>query len=131
MKRIILFILDLPFTIIGLVPVVLSEPYSLTLNKNPYALVFKVRKLRGLFGVPKKTRAATIGHTILLGPRELKNDFEHEIIHVKQTEKYLVIYQPLYLYETLRHGYRKNRFEDEAYRLSNSVYEGEELIKGF
>lgn len=123
--RIILFILDLPFTLIGLVPAILSGPYHFTLNKNPYALVFKVRKLRGLITVSKKARAATIGHTILLGPRELKNDLEHEIIHVKQAERYPVIYQFLYLYETLKYGYRQNRFEDEAYRLSNSVYEGD------
>lgn len=125
MIRLLFLILDLPFTLIGLIPVILSRPYRFTFNKNPYAFIFKVRKLRGLITVSKKARAATIGHTILLGPRELKNDLEHEIIHVKQAERYPVIYQPLYLYETLKHGYRQNRFEDEAYRLSNSVYEGD------
>lgn len=126
MIRIILLILDLPFTLIGLIPVILSGPYHFTLNKNPYVFVFKVRKLRGLITVSKKARAATIGHTILLGPRLLKNDFEHEIIHVKQAERYPVIFQFLFGYEILKHGNGpKNRFEEEAYRLSNSVYEGD------
>lgn len=125
MIRIILLILDLPFTAIGLIPVILSGPYRFTLNRNPYAFIFKVRKLRGLVTGTKKTRAATIGHTILLGPREMKNDLEHEIIHVKQAERYPIIYPFLSGYELFRHGYRHSRFEKEAYRLSNSVYEGD------
>lgn len=64
----------------------------------------------------------TIGHIILMGPRELKNDVEHEIIHVKQCERYPVIFPLLYLYELLTKGVRQNRFEDEAYTLSKSIY---------
>lgn len=64
----------------------------------------------------------TIGHIILMSPKELKNDLEHEIIHVKQYERYPVIFPLLYLYELLTIGVRQNRFEDEAYTLSNSVY---------
>ncbi|MCL4415882.1 MAG: hypothetical protein M1365_04160, partial [Actinobacteria bacterium] len=61
----------------------------------------------------------------LLGPKVLPNDLEHEIIHVKQCDKYPVIYPFLYLYELLTKGYRHNRFEEEAYTLSNSTYKGE------
>lgn len=72
----------------------------------------------------KGSRAMTIGHIILLSPKVLKNDLEHEIIHVRQCDKYPVIYPILYLYELLKRGYRQNRFEDEAYTLSKSVYQG-------
>src|SRR5438105_7362494 len=39
----------------------------------------------------------------------LKNDYEHEIIHVRQHEKFLLIYPFLYFYERLRHGYRDRK----------------------
>ncbi len=66
----------------------------------------------------------SIGHIILMSPKELKNDFEHEIIHVKQYERYPLVYPLLYYYELIKHGYRMNRFEDEAHTLSKSVYKG-------
>lgn len=124
MKSAIFFILNLPFTLTGIIPMILSGPYDVKLVKNPYALVFEVKGFWWAFGFLKKARAITIGHIILLGPRLLKNDLEHEIIHVEQCDRYPVIFPVLYLYERIRKGYRQNRFEDEAYTLSNSVYEG-------
>lgn len=123
--KIIPFLLNLPFTLTGLIPLVLSVPYDVKFIKNQYAFVFKVKKFWWVFGYLKKSRAMTIGHIILLSPGELKNDLEHEIIHVKQCDRYPVIYPFLYYYELIRKGPRLNRFEDEAYRLSNSVYEGD------
>lgn len=67
-------------------------------------------------------RACTIGNVILLTQKELKNDFEHELVHIRQQEKYPFIFCFLYLRETFRKGYRKNKFEDEAYRLSKSYF---------
>lgn len=73
----------------------------------------------------KKSRAKAIGHMILLSPKELENDLEHELIHVRQCEQYPFIFPFLYAYERLTKGYRNNRFEEEAYRLTNSYYNGE------
>lgn len=120
--RLIIFILNLPFTLVGIVPTILSVPYNMKLVNNPYAFVFKVKKFWWAFGHMKKARCITIGHIILLSPKELKNDLEHEIIHVKQTERYPLVFPFLYLFELLKRGYRQNKFEDEAYRLSNSIY---------
>ncbi|MBI3379130.1 hypothetical protein HY029_00040 [Candidatus Gottesmanbacteria bacterium] len=117
-----LFLLNLPFTLTGVVPVILSGPYSFKLNKNPIALIFKVKSFWWAFGYFRYARAMTVGHIILMGPKELKNDLEHEIIHVKQCERYPVIFPLLYLYELLTKGVRQNRFEKEAYTLSKSVY---------
>lgn len=122
--RLVLLILNLPFTLTGIIPMLLSGPYSFKLVKNPIAFVFKVKKSWWAFGYMKHARAMTIGHIILMSPKELKNDFEHEIIHVKQSERYPVIYPLLYLYELLTKGVRQNRFEDEAYTLSKSIYKG-------
>lgn len=122
--KLILFVLNLPVTLIGIIPMILSGPYHLKFITNPYALVFKVKKFWWAFGFLKNARAITIGHIILMGPRLLKNDLEHEIIHVEQCDRYPVIFPILYMYERIRKGYRQNRFEDEAYTLSNSIYEG-------
>lgn len=36
----------------------------------------------------------------------------------------IIIYPFLCAYELLKNGYRQNRFEDEAYTLSKSIYKG-------
>ena len=127
--RILLFILDLPFTLTGIIPLILSIPYEFKFVKNPYALVFKVKSFWWIHIYRPKIRAMTVGHMVLMGPRLLRNDLEHEIIHVKQAERYPVIMPFLYLYESLTKGYRNNRFEDEAYTLSDSIYEGNKKTK--
>lgn len=116
-------ILNLPFSLIGIIPLTLSIPYEFKFNKNPTALIFKVKSFWWVFGYTKGVRAMTIGNIIILGPRELKNDLEHEIIHVKQWEEYPLIFPIFYYYELITKGYRQNRFEDEAYSLSKSIYE--------
>lgn len=124
MKHLILFILNLPFSLTGIIPLVLSGPKNFKLFKNPIALVFNINSFWWTFGHMKNARAMTIGHVILMGPKRLKNDFEHEIIHVKQSEKYPVIFPFLYAYELITKGAKLNRFEVEAYSLSNSIYKG-------
>lgn len=126
--RLFLFILNLPFTLTGIIPLIISRPYNLRITKNPLALIFKVRSFWWEFGYMKNARAMTIGHIILISPKVLKNDLEHELIHVKQCESYPVIYPFLYLYELIKNGYRPNRFEDEAYTLSKSVYQPDKFI---
>lgn len=121
------FILNIPFTLIGLLPAVISGPTKVRLHKNPLAIVIRIKKFWWVFGYMKYARAMTIGHTVILGPKLLKNDLEHELVHVKQIQKYLYLFPILYYYELFKNGYRKNRFEDEAYTLSNSTYLGRPL----
>lgn len=122
--KIAIFLLNLPFTLVGIIPMILSNPLSFSVAKNPPALVVKVDSFWWAFGHTRRARAMTIGYIILLSPKVLKNDFEHEIIHVKQSERYPLIFPLLYEYELLTKGYRKNRFEEEAYTLSKSIYKG-------
>ncbi len=121
----VLFILNLPITLAGIFLSILSFPYKIKLIKNPFAFVLSVKNLWWTYPYLKNARAVTAGHIILLGPKVLKNDLEHELIHVKQGERYPLIFPLLYLYELLKRGYRQNRFEYEAYTLSMSVYKGE------
>ena len=66
----------------------------------------------------------TVGHTILLGPKILDRDLEHELIHVRQYEQEPLVYPLLYYTELIRKGYRNSKYEDEAYRKSGSIYKG-------
>lgn len=118
------FVLNLPLTLTGIIPLILSVPYEVKLNRNPIAFIFKVKSFWWAFGYLKNARAMAIGNIILLGPKELKNDLAHEIIHVKQCQRYPIIQPFWYLYELMKNGYRNNRFEEEAYSLSKSIYEG-------
>lgn len=118
------FLLNLPYTIVGILAAVVCLPYSVSFHSQPYAIIFKVHKCWWAIGFYKKMRAATTGHVILLTDKMTKNDLEHEIIHVRQYQKYPFIFPILYYYETWKKGYRNNRFEDEAYTVSGSYYHG-------
>lgn len=118
------FILNLPYTIIGILLGLISMPRYLKLNKNPYFIIIHIKKFWWEFGYMKNARAMTIGHTILLSPKIKEKDLEHEIIHVKQYEKMPIIYPILYYIELYKKGYRNNKYEEEAYRLAGNIYEG-------
>lgn len=116
------FVLNFPWTLAGLLSAIIYHPVSFRFDKEKLALIFKVKDFRFKFGYLKNSRARTVGNVVMLGPDVLKNDLEHELIHVDQNIKYPFIYPFLYYYEHLKHGYRNNKFEDEAFRLSNSVH---------
>jgi hypothetical protein len=67
-------------------------------------------------------RAITFGHVVLSVDELDPETFDHELVHVKQYERYGPMFVPLYLVESLRallgrrHPYRDNRFEIEANR---------------
>lgn len=69
----------------------------------------------------------TLGNVILLGPRLLDNDLQHELVHISQHEKAPFIHPLLNLVETLRYGYIHNKYEVQAYSISNSTYLGRKL----
>lgn len=118
------FILNLPYTLIAFLFGLSCFPTSIKFNKKPFAIILKVRNFWWKFFIYKTSRAMAAGNTILLGPLEEENDLKHELIHVKQGEKLPFIFPIFYYYETFKHGYRKNRFEDEAYRVAGNVYKG-------
>lgn len=120
----LLFLLNLQYTIVAVVPVVLSIPKNITVIKKALAFIVRVKSFWWAFGLLRHVRGLTISHVILLGPREMKNDLEHELIHVQQHDRYPIVFPILYFYGRIRKGYRRNRFEDEPYTLSNSIYEG-------
>lgn len=65
-------------------------------------------------------RAITFGHVVLSVDELDPATFDHELVHVRQYERYGPMFIPLYLLESARallrrrHPYRDNRFEVEA-----------------
>lgn len=74
--------------------------------------------------LPADIAAMTFGHVILgRAPRSLRACRRHERVHVRQYERWGLLFFPLYLGSSLRQWlrgrdpYLDNRFEVEAYRL--------------
>jgi ASC-1-like (ASCH) protein len=120
--KLIKFLFNIFYTIIGLFFGVISGVQSVRWHANPWAIVMRVRGLWWMFGYMRGGRAFALGNVVVLGPNIKSGDLEHELIHVRQYERYPLIFPFLYYTELFRKGYRKNRFEEEAYTDSNSVY---------
>jgi uncharacterized protein YhfF len=124
--KFIAFILNLPWTILGMSVSVISIPTELTFRN--YAVVIKVKSFWWYVWLPKMkgVRAMAIGNVVLLGSQTLSNDLEHELIHIEQAMRKPLIHPLLYWIETMRKGYKKNRYEIEAYgKAQNPHISGE------
>ncbi len=127
--EIIGFILNIPYTFIGLFVALISGPISkIRFTNHPYALIIHVKSFWWAKGYLRGARAMTIGHTVLLGPDLEKKDLEHELIHVEQYQRVPVIHPFLYYLELIRKGYRNNKYEVEAYKKAGNVYKGKEKL---
>ncbi len=123
--RIVSFLLNLPWTLLGILKALLSWPVHLQFSRRPLAMIFHVKSFWWYTWIPgyKKVRAQVTGHVILLGPTADDKDLAHELIHVEQFERAPLIQPVLYLYQMFRHGYRQNKYEVEAYDKSDSRYD--------
>jgi len=107
-----------------MVVALVSFPMSISFRKNPYAIIVTIKKLWWAHLYNKNIRAGTIGQLIMLGPNIEDKDLEHEIIHVIQHQRNPIIQPFLYIIESIRHGYRNNKYEVEAYNLAGNNYKG-------
>jgi len=107
-------ILNLPYTILGLLLALFSLPKNIKINRKPLVFILNVRRLWWEFGYLKNMRAFAFGNTVVLGPKIKEGDLRHEIIHVKQFIKYPFIFPFLYYKELILKGYKKNKYEKEA-----------------
>lgn len=60
-------------------------------------------------------KAATLGHAIVAIGQPSATLLRHELIHVRQAERFGPLFAPLYLAALVRYGYRRNPFERAAY----------------
>lgn len=124
LRLVISFILNLPWTLVGLGLAVLSGPYKLKIDRETLALIFYVKSFWWYKWLPGKggVRAIANGHAIQLSPSSLKNDLAHELIHVKQAIREPLLHPIFYAIQSLKYGYRNNKYEIEAYKDSQSIY---------
>lgn len=118
-------VLNFPYGFVGLLVVLVSIPQKASFNRSPLAAIFRVRSFWWAMGYMKNARAVAIGNVVILGPRTEAKDLEHELIHVRQYGQYPLIFPLLYYFELFTKGYRKNRFEEEAYSKAGNSYYGE------
>ena len=116
------FILNIPYTIVGLVVAMISIPTEARWRSYPYTFVFNVKKFWWAVGYMKNARAMTIGQVVLLGPKLEDKDLEHELIHVEQYQRIPLLHPILYYIEHIRKGYKNNKYEVEAYNRAGNIY---------
>lgn len=109
------FILNLPYTIIGIIFALFSFPTNISFTRKPYSIVITVRRLWWAIGYMRGARATTIGHTVILGKHIKPTDLNHELLHVTQYGRLPVVFPFMYYIELFRKGYKGNRYEIEAY----------------
>jgi hypothetical protein len=122
--NILSIILNLPWTMVGLLNVLISVPGKITVHRQPLAFIIHVKSFWWYNWRQSKrgVRAIVNGHVVLLGPNADTKDLHHEIIHIRQSNQWPLIYPVLYAIETLRRGYRHNKYEIEAYAESGSRF---------
>jgi hypothetical protein len=102
-----------PLTVAGLLIGVLSRTRP---QVRDGVLLFS--EARGVGGRMLRWRgfaAATLGHTIITAREPSTRLLRHELVHVRQAERWGPLFVPLYLAGLLRYGYRRNPFERAAY----------------
>ena len=65
--------------------------------------------------------AATLGHVIVAAGEPSERLLRHELVHVRQAERWGPLFAPLYLAGLLRYGYRQNPFERAAYHATRAL----------
>lgn len=120
--QIITYILNLPWTIIGIIFSLISIPEKFGFSKNPFAFVINIKSFWWYEWLPGKkgVRAITIGNVVLLSRKILEKDLEHELVHVKQFNRAPFVFPILYFWENLKSGAVNNKYEKEAYGATNS-----------
>lgn len=114
------FIFNLPYTLIFTAFALISIPTKVKFSKKNYSLIVNVNSFWWAFAYLRRARAMTFGHLILLSPKIKPTDLAHELIHVKQFDRYPIIFPILYGYQLSLNGSKENKYEKEAYRLSDN-----------
>ncbi len=118
------FLLNFPWSVLGVLFAIISFPKNLIFLKSPKAIIFNVKSFWWYKWLPgmKWARAMAIGNIVLLGEKILDKDLEHELVHVEQFEREPLIHPFLYQYQNLVYGYKENKYEKEAYSKAGNLY---------
>ena len=119
MKK-IAFAMNFPWSLIGLIYGLLLFPEGIKIDKLQSVIIVRVRRLwiNDMF-LGRKVRGFALGNTVILSSVADSNTIDHEIVHVRQFVQKPFIFPLLYCFESIKNGYRGNKYEKEAYRQSN------------
>ena len=122
--KLVTYIFNLPWTVLGCLAVLISFPYRLEYLKETWTPIVWIKSFWWYSWIPgmKRIRAMAIGNIVLVGNIIDDRDIAHEFIHVEQYQRYPFIYPFLYIVEFIRTGYRKNKYEEEAYSKAENIY---------
>ncbi len=115
------------WSLLALCAATISIPTGARFHRRPFALIISVRSF--WWKRTKGVRAATAGSIILCGPKLENNDIDHELVHVEQYYREPFIHPFLYFYQSIRYGYRNNKYEIEAYTRTKSIYKGSAKVE--
>ena len=101
--QLLAFLLNLPWTIALVIAGLLSLPTKAELHTKPFAMIIHVRSFWYYKWVSgqRSVRAMALGSVILLGPELIKNDLEHELVHIQQHQREPFIHPILNFIETM------------------------------
>ncbi len=105
------FLFNFPYTLIFIFFALISIPLKLKFDKKHQALIINVKSFWwASLSYMKKARAMTFGHTIILGPDIKTTDLNHEFTHVRQFDRWPIIFPILYGYERILKG-KQSKYE--------------------
>lgn len=115
----IAFVMNLPWSLLGLVYGLLLLPSSIKIDKLAFVIVVRARRLwvNEVF-LGWRVRGFTLGNTVLLSNLADNTTYDHEIVHVRQFTKKPFVFPILYCLEFIKNGYKDNKYEKKAYRES-------------
>ena len=116
--RIIYFILNFPWTLLGFLVGIISFPKKIRFQKKQYVFIVNVKCLwLSEIVMRRAVEGLTLGNCILLSDKACPFTYEHELVHIRQFKKNPFVFPLFYVIDSAKRGYRKNVYEDEAYRL--------------
>jgi hypothetical protein len=99
---------------------IISLPVSVNIKNG--ALVVKAKSF--WWHPARGVRAFTLGNVIVLSPKLLPRDLEHEYIHVEQHMREPFIHPILSFLEIWRYGFKNSKYEREAYKKAGNKFIG-------
>lgn len=115
----IALILNMPWTLAGLILGLISIPRKIKFLFNSDAIVLRVRSFwwYSWLSKAKGIRAMAVGNIVLLGQSILQGDLEHELVHVSQFMREPLIHPFLYEYQNIICGYINGTFAKTIFCL--------------
>ncbi|MEK7138022.1 MAG: hypothetical protein AAB787_00795 [Patescibacteria group bacterium] len=113
--KITTFLLNIPWTFLGFFIALISLPQNFKFNHQNLVIVAKVKWLwLSSFLIGRKVRGLTLGNVIMLSNAAIDKTLNHEMTHIKQFQRFPLIFPLLYCLDFAKNGYQANKFEIET-----------------